>query len=116
MGATQVPVSKLPTVDDFLDDYNKTVSAIIDMDLTMPPEEIPYDLRVWLVCDLTKHPDTYINTIYDQLFAKYSAQIGLDEDSLLPIFDDTYKEILQTILDRFFAYEDAYYKEDKSDV
>lgn len=70
----------------------------------------PYELVKWLVEPLTEDPEYYQETVYEDLKKKYRQQIGFDTQTDLPIFDDTYREILQTILARFDVYEDAYYK------
>lgn len=76
------------------------------------PSEIPEELAAWLEADFHEWKDCNISpeylqeTIYESLKAKYRPQIGVDKDTYLPIYDDTYKDILNKILRRFDDYEE----------
>jgi len=72
--------------------------------------EAPLDLVQWLVNDLVDEPDFYLEEVYEVLEKKYRPQLRIDQDSMMPVYDDTYRDILLKILDRFNAYEDAYYE------
>lgn len=70
-------------------------------------KDTPDELLQWLTNELTKDPE-YYEDVYFKLREKYMPVIGLDE-SLQPLYDETYKEILDKILERFDEYEDEYY-------
>ena len=73
----------------------------------VPNVIVVQDLLKWLTCPLTKSPD-YYNEVYDEdLRKRFRPMIKLGEDSL-PVYDDTYKDILDKILVRFADYEDNY--------
>ena len=72
-------------------------------------KEAPFDLNQWLTKDLTEDPEYYQDTIYEALKKKYRPQLAIDTDTLMPVYDDTYKEVLDAILTRFDTYEDEYY-------
>ena len=71
----------------------------------------PEELQYWLSAELTDVPEYYLDTIYEQLKAKYMPKVGVTAE-LLPVYDTKYADLLNKILDRFNAYEDTYYKED----
>lgn len=80
----------------------------------IPREDIPDELRQWLeapVEDWVAHdlsPEYLQETIYESLKAKYRPQTGVDHQTYLPIYDDTYKAVLNDILRRFDDYEEQY--------
>ena len=45
--------------------------------------------------------------MYESLKAKYRPQLGYDSERGLPIYDDTFKDVLNQILRRFDDYEDS---------
>ena len=52
-----------------------------------------------------------LNTSGDHLQslkAKYRPQTGVDKETYLPIYDDTYREVLNQILRKFDDYEEQY--------
>lgn len=55
-------------------------------------------------------PDLYLETVYNNLTTMYRPQIGIDPATRLPVYDETYKPVLEYILDRFYKYEDEYNK------
>lgn len=75
--------------------------------------DIPEDLNVWLTQDVNEwaekglSPEYLQETVYESLKAKYRPQLGYDPERGLPIYDDTFKEILNQILRRFDDYEDS---------
>jgi len=71
------------------------------------PIGIPDELNKWLNEPLTKEPE-YYDEVYDRLKKTYRPVLKLTEE-FMPIYDDTYKEILDNILTRFCEYEDSYY-------
>lgn len=74
--------------------------------------EVPKELNQWLAEDTTVwrekeiSPEFLQETIYESLKAKYRPQIGMDQEMFIPIYDDTYKDILQRILRKFDDYEE----------
>ena len=71
--------------------------------------DIPAELSHWLTEPLTEEPEYYQDEVYEQLKAKFRPQTKIDPDTMLPVYDDTYKLVLDKILERFDNYEDAYY-------
>lgn len=88
----------------------------------LQPEEmdIPRDLQRWLEMDTQSFvlagltPDYLQETVYESLKAKYRPQIGTDPQTFLPIYDDTYKNVLNQILRLFDDYEDYYASNEES--
>ena len=88
-----------------------TVSAILS---SYGGSTIPEDLQKWLTCELTLAPEYYIDTVYDSLLRQYAPLKKIDETTYARVHDQTYKAVLDKILDRFYDYEDSYYnQEDK---
>ena len=71
--------------------------------------DIPAELSRWLTEPLTEEPEYYQDEVYEQLKAKFRPKTKIDPDTMLPVYDDTYKPILDSILERFDNYEDTYY-------
>lgn len=75
--------------------------------------DIPDDLKVWLEQDVNEwnekglSPEYLQETVYESLKAKYRPQLGYDSERGLPIYDDTFKDVLNQILKRFDDYEDS---------
>lgn len=96
------------SLDSMVDKYAERAMA---MKVAIPESpEAPLDLVQWLVNDLVDEPDFYLEEVYEVLEKKYRPQLRIDQDSMMPVYDDTYRDILLKILDRFNAYEDAYYE------
>lgn len=74
--------------------------------------EAPPELTAWLFRPLTKTPEYYQDVVYEELQKKYRPILRIDEETMLPVYDDTYRDILQKILERFNKYEDEYYNKD----
>lgn len=76
--------------------------------------EIPEELQAWLNADPNEwaekelSPEYLQETIYESLKAKYRPQTGVDKETYLPIYDDTYKDTLNQILRKFDDYEEQY--------
>lgn len=75
--------------------------------------ETPPELTAWLFRPLTKTPEYYQDIVYEELQKKYRPILRIDEETMLPVYDDTYRDILQKILERFNQYEDEYYKDER---
>jgi hypothetical protein len=67
---------------------------------------VPTELAEWLSKPLTAEPEHYID-VYLKLREKYMPVVGMNPDTT-PKYDETYKEILDQILERFDEYEDNY--------
>ena len=118
-----------PKIDDYLDQLSNfygvrgseeaTEDRPVATKPTAPalePEEmdVPNDLKRWLemspedfaTAGLT--PDYLQETVYESLKAKYRPQTGTDPTTFLPVYDDTYKSVLNQILRKFDDYEDYF--------
>ena len=82
---------------------------------TTVPAELSHwlevDFQEWLTSDIS--PEYLQETIYTSLKAKYRPQLGIDKEKFIPIYDDTYKDILLQILRRFDEYEDMLSNEEE---
>lgn len=76
----------------------------------MPLDEIPGILQQWLTKEFSGLEPDELRDQFDKLEAKYRPQTGLDND-LVPVYDNTYKSVLDKIEDRIDDYEDDYYME-----
>lgn len=73
--------------------------------------DVPTELAEWLTRPLTEEPE-YYEDVYFKLREKYMPVVGTNPDAT-PKYDETYKEIMDQILERFDEYEDNYvYEED----
>lgn len=73
----------------------------------------PYELTRWLTEPLDKEPDYYLDEVYENLKDTYRPCTGINRDTMMPEYDNTYKDVLDRILDRFNDYEDSYYEGDE---
>ena len=113
----QNKVSVAESVDDLLSAYdtkefdalkaNKT-DARTDNTTDVNISDIPVELQIWLTADLTKTPEYYQDEVYEKLREKYRPVLEINQQTLMPVYDDTYKDVLNKILDRFDDYEDNY--------
>lgn len=67
------------------------------------------ELNKWLTVDMTGYTPDELYDIYEALKTKYKPVIGLDPETILPVYDETYGTVLAKILVRFDDYEEAYY-------
>lgn len=120
----RVPTKKVPedpnagvlgTVDKLFAMYGeKPAAATVTATVVAPPSEVPDELQAWLDADPAEwqakelSPEYLQETIYESLKAKYRPQIGVDRDTYLPIYDNTYKDVLNQILRKFDDYEEQY--------
>jgi hypothetical protein len=102
-------------LDNMLDKYKSMSDAIqnnpvaVTLDLT----GVPSELSMWLTKELTLEPDEYIDDVYERLVEKYRPCTGIDRETMMPVYDNTYKPVLDRILERFNDYEDSYYEGDE---
>lgn len=120
----RVPTRKVPddpnagvldTVDKLFAMYGETPSATtVTATVVATPDELPDELQAWLDADPAEwqerelSPEYLQETIYESLKAKYRPQTGVDKETYLPIYDDTYREVLNQILRKFDDYEEQY--------
>lgn len=78
-------------------------------------EFIPAELQMWRTNKLTREPEYYQDTVYEGLREKFRPIKEIDKKTMMPVYDNTYKYILDEILARFDAYEDEYYADDDKD-
>ena len=102
-----VPLSE--SLDDMIGKYKQQAEAVQEVVQAVKVPNIPAELSRWLTEPLTEEPEYYQDEVYEQLKDKYRPKTKIDPDSMLPVYDDTYKPILDKILERFDDYEDKYY-------
>lgn len=109
---TQTHESIASAAQELLDFYSEPPSASkvpTVLDDALPDdlrEFLEADINVWIQAEL--EPEYLQETVYESLKAKYRPQIGVDQETFLPIYDDTYKEALNQILRKFDDYEEYY--------
>lgn len=122
------PVIKIPAAGSYADkllefyqasepsDDKRPIVAASQQSIALDAEELdlPKDLSYWLSQSMEDFqaagftPDYLQETVYESLKAKYRPQTGTDPTTFLPIYDDTYKTVLNQILRLFDEYEDWY--------
>jgi hypothetical protein len=107
-------VVEVDTIGQLMDFYkvpDKVTVAVSTVQGT--PLGVPDDLDYWLKSDAAKwnelglSPEYLQETIYESLKAKYRPQVGVDKDTYLPVYDNTYKKVLNDILRKFDDFEEA---------
>lgn len=96
-------------LDMMLDSYKDQATKAKSVLPINSPAQAPAELVTWLTCALTEAPEHYQEDVYYNLKAKYRPQLLIDKETHMPIYDDTYKELLDKIAARFDEYEDTYY-------
>lgn len=102
-----VPLAE--SLDDMISQYKQQAEAVKDVVQSVETACIPDELIAWLNAPLTQDPDYYLDEVYEQLKATYMPATHMDPKTMLPVRDETYKPVLDKILDRFYQYEDEYY-------
>lgn len=74
--------------------------------------KIPLELDVLLTDAFDQDPEFYYDLYDEYLLPKYRPVVGIDPETNLPKYDETYKDALNKILKRIDDYEYEYYKED----
>lgn len=98
-------------VDKLLQFYNLDALSKVTVATSV---NTPEELTRWLADDFTKWeelgltPEYLQETVYESLKAKYRPQTSVNKETFMPIYDDTYKDILNQILRRFDDFEEAY--------
>lgn len=68
--------------------------------------ETPTELLDWLTRPLTEEPE-YYEDVYFKLREKYMPVVGVNSEGVQQ-YDETHKEVMDQILERFDEYEDNY--------
>lgn len=95
------------SIDDMISKYVHRTEGVGEV-LAKPA---PAEIQMWLTCDLTEEPDYYLDEVYEELKAKYRPQLRIDTSTLQPVYDDTYKSVLEQVLSRFYGYEEKYWED-----
>lgn len=111
----RTPLSYTAPVDNTISAID-SIMSFYEVDAPKLPvaanNEVPDDLQRWLTMDYSEwserglSPEYLQETVYESLKAKYRPQIGIDREKYIPVYDDTYKDVLNKILARFDDYED----------
>jgi hypothetical protein len=73
--------------------------------------DTPDELVEWLTTELSPRTPEELEEVSDRLWRTYRPKVGVDEaDNYKPMYDDTYRDILNQIQTRFDEYEDEFYK------
>lgn len=96
------------TLDEMLGSYATRAEAISEISSDSNVVPTTDELTHWLVAPLTEDPEHY-DDVYAHLRDKYRPVVTIDEDTKLPVYDDTYKPVLDKIIERFNEYEDTYF-------
>lgn len=102
--ATMQAVDKL---NHFYGTVQAEVCARVEVSVPTPDELqkwLDADMQDWVTAELS--PEYLQETIYESLKAKYRPQTGVDRNTFMPTYDDTYKDVLNQILRRFDDYEE----------
>jgi len=107
-----------PLTDDLNDMIKKyaAMSAAVVSDTPKADTVVdatPYELTRWLTEPLDKEPDYYLDEVYENLKDTYRPCTGINRATMMPEYNNTYKDVLDRILDRFNDYEDTYYEGDE---
>lgn len=93
-------VRVVDSLDDLISSFEKKAST----------SNTPEELTKWLTCELTEKPEYYHDVVYEVLLNKYRKVLRIAQDTMLPVYDETYTNTLNKILERFDEYEELYYK------
>ena len=110
-------------LDKLLAFYETTVAtqAPSTTDPAIIGSGLPDELKEWLNADMSSwheqgiSPEYLQETVYESLKAKYRPQLGVDKETYMPLYDDTFKDALNKILRRFDDYEEEYSAEEEED-
>jgi hypothetical protein len=104
-----------PLTDDLNDMIKKYAAMSAAVAYETPKAETivdtaPYELTRWLTETMDKEPDYYLDEVYEELTTTYRPCTGINRSTMMPEYDNTYKDVLDRILERFNEYEDSYYE------
>lgn len=108
--ATQAPKDKpvVSMAEQLLAKYANMEPVTTAVSNETVPVETPGELQTWLTRDLTGQDPDDLQDEFDKVETKYRPQTGLDTN-LAPVYDNTYKGILDKIQDRLDEHEDEFY-------
>lgn len=96
-------------VDQMIEKHSASVIEVEAEDGEQVITAAPQELLDWLNADLSQYDPEYLqDVVADELIKKYRPQIGVDPNTYEPIYDDTHRDILNKLLERFDEYEDNY--------
>ena len=109
--------SALAEYSSYSDKALQTGSAAAPTTTAAPNEQAtPTDdseLQEWLTKDLSNidlaADEDYLDNIMDKLDKKYRPIVGRDEFTLKPIYDETYRDLLNEISERFDKYTEEFW-------
>lgn len=108
---TKLSASRVDNLDEMIKAYkSKAVLESVDAGADIPP--VPSEIQKWLSAELTEEPDYYLDEVFEELTERYRPVLRIDQVTLQPIKDDTYKIALDALWDKFREYEDNYNWED----
>jgi hypothetical protein len=108
----RVPASKQEESTDSIDNLLAFYKEDAKVTVAVTPQEAPDELQHWLTVDTQEwkkdniSPEYLQETVYESLKAKYRPQVGVNKETFVPIYDDTFKAVLNQILRRFDDYEE----------
>lgn len=93
---------------------NAATQATSDVTEGIDTTDVPEGLQQWLTGSFDEWyeklftPEYLNESVYPTLKSAYRKEIGWNAVTLTPEYDDTYKDVLNRISDRFWDYEDWY--------
>ena len=97
----------------YANNISHQIETVVDtIPVTKDISNIPDDLRYWLDTPFEVwrekglDPEYLQETVYESLKAKYRPQIGVNQKTFLPLYDNTFQIELNAILRRFDDYEE----------
>lgn len=106
--ATRERSTVLSLVDELLEKHSASVVEIEVDDGEQVIAAAPQELLDWLNADLSQYDPAYLqDVVADELIKKYRPQVGVDPNTYKPIYDDTHRDLLNKVLERFDEYEDT---------
>lgn len=100
------------SVLDKLLEFHSAPSTVNTVVTETKEEALPSELASWLSAEIDDwleqdiSPEYLQETVYESLKAKYRPQTGIDRETFIPLYDDTYKDALNSILRKFDDYEE----------
>ena len=110
-GVTSSIADQLDSMIAMYDEQERALAIAAEECPTIGDKDIPAELQMWRTNELTREPEYYQDTVYEELREKFRPIKEIDKNTMMPVYDNTYKPILDEILARFDDYEDQYYAE-----
>lgn len=96
-------------LDQMIEKYKGKAAALVGSAVSSTSSAAPAELSKWLTEELDGDPEHYLDDVYEELKAKYRPVLRINKDTMEPVYDETYAQVLEDILDRFYEYEEVYY-------